>query len=66
MWSGLEAAHVFPLAYENHWIQYDFARWITVPSIAGSSINSVQNGMLLRADIHALFDNYLFSINPDV
>jgi hypothetical protein len=23
------------------------------------------NGLLLRADLHVLFDNYTFSINPD-
>ncbi|KAI5845044.1 hypothetical protein DFP73DRAFT_594185 [Morchella snyderi] len=34
-------------------------------SASGGSINSAQNGMLLRADIHALFDGYRVSINPD-
>lgn len=32
----------------------------------GGTINSVQNGLLLRSDIHQLFDFYDFSINPDV
>lgn len=32
----------------------------------GSRINSVQNGLLLRGDLHDQFDQYLFSINPDV
>lgn len=63
-WTGLEAAHVFPLAYREHWISRDYDRWITVPSTDG--INSVQNGLILRADIHQLFDSYLISINPDV
>jgi hypothetical protein len=31
-----------------------------------SRINSVQNGLLLRGDLHDQFDQYLFSINPDV
>ncbi|KAF8429546.1 hypothetical protein EV426DRAFT_125620 [Tirmania nivea] len=30
-----------------------------------SKINSLQNGMLLREDIHTLFDQYLISVNPD-
>ena len=29
-------------------------------------MNSVQNGITLRADMHTLFDHYAFSINPDV
>ena len=66
MWSGFQAAHIFPLGQLDHWIEQDFSRWITIPSASGNSINSVQNGILLRNDIHALFDNYMISINPDV
>lgn len=65
-WRGFEAAHIFPLAYEDHWNQHNFTRWITIPPVTGGFINSVQNGLLLRNDIHNLFDNYVFSINPDV
>ncbi|KAL0634242.1 hypothetical protein Q9L58_006860 [Maublancomyces gigas] len=67
LWEGFEAAHVFPLAHERHWREHNYGRWITIPSATESagSINSVQNGMLLRADIHALFDSYTVSINPD-
>jgi hypothetical protein len=65
-WIGFEAAHIFPLAYEDHWIQHNFARWITIPAANGDTINSKQNGLLLRADIHQLFDSYDISINPDV
>ena len=64
--SGFEAVHIFPLAYLSHWRSENFDRWISIPSASGELINSVQNGILLRADIHALFDNYLLSINPDV
>lgn len=28
--------------------------------------NSVPNGLLMRSDLHSMFDQYLFSINPDV
>jgi hypothetical protein len=38
-----------------------------IASTAGASkINSLQNGLLMRSDLHATFDNYRFSINPDV
>lgn len=66
-WTGFQAAHIFPLAYEGNWREHGLSRWITIPPATESagSINSVQNGMLLKADIHARFDSYAFSINPD-
>jgi hypothetical protein len=66
VWTGFEAAHIFPLAYEGEWTQEGYSRWITIPSERGGTINSVQNGLLLRGDIHQLFGSYDFSINPDV
>jgi hypothetical protein len=65
-WTGFEAAHVFPLAYKGHWVEHNYGRWISIQPATGGSINSVQNGLLLESGIHALFDNYLVSINPDV
>src|SRR5271168_1627063 len=67
-WDGLQAVHIFPLAYEDHWNKSNYSNLITIPpaSVAAGNINSVQNGLLLRNDIHHLFDNYDFSINPDV
>jgi len=68
LWTGFEAAHIFPLAHEGHWKQYNYGRWITIPPERESvgTINSVQNGILLKSDLHKLFDAYSFSINPDV
>jgi hypothetical protein len=66
VWVGFEVAHIFPLAYERHWIDHNFNRWISLPPETGGIINSVQNGLLLRTDIHQLFNGYAFSINPDV
>ncbi|KAI9761129.1 MAG: hypothetical protein M1840_002026 [Geoglossum simile] len=65
IWTGFEAAYVFPLAYEQHWINNNFSRWITILAAKGGAINSIQNGMLLENTIHALFDSYHISINPD-
>lgn len=55
VWISLEAAHVFPLELESE-LGYS----------GTSNINSVQNGLLLKRDLHAAFDQYLLSINPDV
>ena len=65
-WSGFEAAHIFPLAHEDVWKQCNFGRWISILLAKGGPINSVQNGMLLTSTLHQRFDNYAFSINPDV
>ncbi|KAH8652734.1 HNH endonuclease-domain-containing protein [Tricladium varicosporioides] len=64
-WRGFEAAHIFPLAYEQYWTDHDYGRWISIIPDKGGTINSIQNGLLLRSDIHQLFDFYEFSINPD-
>ncbi|KAF1811692.1 hypothetical protein P152DRAFT_459162 [Eremomyces bilateralis CBS 781.70] len=64
-WDGFEAAHIFPIAYEGHWKDHGYDRWITIQPDNGGAINSVQNGLLLDSSVHQLFDNYIFSINPD-
>ncbi|KAI9813908.1 MAG: hypothetical protein M1832_006055 [Thelocarpon impressellum] len=65
-----EAAHIFPLALESQWIQHGHGRHIsessTLADQSHSMIHSTQNGMLLRRDIHNLFDSYGITINPDV
>ncbi len=66
LYKGFEAAHVFPLAHQQHWNEQNFSRWITIRPNRGGSINSVQNGLLMRSDIHQLFDDYEFSFNPNV
>jgi len=65
-YSGFETAHIFPLAYEGLWKTYSYSSWITIPPERGGAINSVQNGILLDRAIHQKFNNYDFSINPDV
>jgi hypothetical protein len=66
LWTGFEAAHIFPLGYERYWRDHNFGRWITLPTTKGETINSVQNGLLLDAGVHSSFDQFHFSINPDV
>ncbi|KAG0636513.1 HNH endonuclease-domain-containing protein [Tuber brumale] len=66
-WTTFEAAHIFPLRHPSHWVEYNYGRWITdVDDAVGSSkMNSRQNGFLLRNKVHAMFDQYLISVNPD-
>ena len=65
-YDSFQAAHVFPLAYEQQWLHQDLSQWVTQQPERGGSINSVQNGLLLDNGIHQLFDNYSLSINLDV
>lgn len=68
IWWGFEAAHVFPVEKESLWIQFNYGRWITNMdnTVGVSRINSTQNGLLMAAHLHTPFDQYGFSINPDV
>jgi hypothetical protein len=65
-WFGFQAGHIFPLAYEGHWKDVKYGSWITIQADTGGSVNSIQNGKLLDATIHPLFDNCARSINPDI
>ncbi|KAG0123934.1 hypothetical protein HOY82DRAFT_466541, partial [Tuber indicum] len=64
---SFDTAHIFPLVYEEYWNGRNYGDWITVPPANESdgSINSVQNGILLRRDIRDYFDSYDLSVNPD-
>ncbi|GJJ09222.1 hypothetical protein Clacol_003444 [Clathrus columnatus] len=62
-WSGFISAHVYPLEAENIWADNNYSRWITHTEPGQSTINSVQNGFLVRADLHLDWDNYLMSDN---
>lgn len=42
-----------------YWQENNFGRWMTNSS--SGSINSVQNGILLRSDIYQQFDVFSFS-----
>ncbi|RPB03500.1 hypothetical protein L873DRAFT_1786923 [Choiromyces venosus 120613-1] len=61
---------VNPRVYRGAWVDFEEApirRWITdmEDAVGVSKINSLQNGFLLKSDIHQLFDQYLISVNPD-
>jgi len=67
IWPGLHAAHIFPLMFENLWNQFGYSKWITDidNDTRSRTINSAQNGFLLRKSIHTIFDQFLLSVNPD-
>jgi HNH endonuclease len=65
VWTGFEAAHIFPLALNHIFQQHGLHSLITHNQPTGTPpINSPQNGILLRADIHRHWDNYSIAVNP--
>lgn len=67
IWSGFEATPVFPLKHESLRLGLGCEQLIAnMDGVQGNGINSVHNGLLMRSDLRNDFDNYLFSINPDV
>lgn len=63
-WAGFEAFHIYPLGQQELWNLNSFSRFITRPG--RNPVNSVQNGLLLAANVHQLFDGLAVSVNPDV
>ncbi|KAK2462179.1 hypothetical protein APHAL10511_005811 [Amanita phalloides] len=69
-WTALKAAHIFPRAHVDEWLRKQYHSLITdsAPdsSIGGySKIDSVQNVIMLQSDLHHMWDNYEFGVNPD-
>jgi len=57
----------FPL----QWVRKGYHNLITdtapASSVGGfSKVDSIQNVFMLRSDLHDMWDNYEFSVNPDV
>jgi len=68
--SRFKAAHIFPCAHEADWIVKGYPSHITDPApsneVGGlSKIDSIQNLMLLRSDVHDAWDSYDLAVNPD-
>ncbi|KAJ5472884.1 hypothetical protein N7530_006885 [Penicillium desertorum] len=65
-WCGFEAAHIFPMEQEELWNKNNYSQWITNETGCHSAtIDSIQNGILLSASMHRLFDVYFVGVNPD-
>ncbi|KAJ6187864.1 hypothetical protein N7519_002772 [Penicillium mononematosum] len=66
---GLDATHVFPVCMMEEWRRDGYRRYITDTrpdsEIGESGLYSVQNGLLLRADIHPHFDGFQIGFDPD-
>jgi len=69
-WKGFQAAHIFPRAHSIDWTEKGFSSLITdtapLNQIGGPlKIDSVQNVIMMRSDLHEKWDNYEFAVNPD-
>jgi len=69
-YSRFKAAHIHPRAHDNEWIRRGYPSRITDPAplaaLGGSTkIDSIQNVIFLRGDLHDAWDNYDFAVDPD-
>ncbi|KAK9241408.1 hypothetical protein V1525DRAFT_429152 [Lipomyces kononenkoae] len=63
-WTIYDAAHIFPVALESIFHNYNFGELVVLDDRDGSA-NSPQSGLLLQTNVHRLFDQYEISINPN-
>ncbi|KAI0693931.1 hypothetical protein C8T65DRAFT_667437 [Cerioporus squamosus] len=70
LWSGLQPSHIFSRAHMNEWTAGGYASLITdtacISSMGGDSkIGSIQNMLLLSADLHRPWADHEFGVDPD-
>jgi len=68
--SRFKASHVYPRAHSSDWVSSGCPSCITDPAplneLGGpTKIDSVQNMILLRSDLHDAWDSYKLAVNPD-
>ncbi|KAA8896227.1 hypothetical protein FN846DRAFT_764514, partial [Sphaerosporella brunnea] len=68
---GLEAAHIVPMGRPDLWtdamaatVRYSRNRWKMAQTGKFIDNNCVENGVMLRADLHRMFDRFFWSIHP--
>ncbi|OBZ79901.1 hypothetical protein A0H81_01457 [Grifola frondosa] len=66
----LKAAHIFPRAHDIEWVDKGYQSLITdtapIADVGGAiKIDSIQNTLLLRSDLHDAWDSYRFGVNAD-
>ncbi|KAF8551880.1 hypothetical protein OG21DRAFT_217138 [Imleria badia] len=68
--SRFKEVHIFPRAHEVDWVNKGYPSRITdpatLPELGGpTKIDSIQNVILLRSDLHDAWDNYKSAVHPD-
>ncbi|KAH9032547.1 hypothetical protein EDB84DRAFT_1561942 [Lactarius hengduanensis] len=69
-YSRLKVAHIFPRAHDAEWIRKGYPSKITdsadeVVMGGPTKIDSVQNVITMRSDLHDAWDNYEFGVDPN-
>ncbi|ODM15291.1 hypothetical protein SI65_09232 [Aspergillus cristatus] len=60
---GRDGRCTMSVEQEGAWVDTGFRRWVTDAAEHTTGINSLQNGSLMKGDIHENFNNYLISGN---
>ncbi|KAM6498894.1 hypothetical protein JOM56_006842 [Amanita muscaria] len=69
-YSRLKVAHIFPRAHDVEWIRKGYPSKITDTADeacigGGTKIDSVQNMITMRSDLHDAWNNYEFGVDPN-
>ncbi|KAI9439241.1 hypothetical protein H4582DRAFT_2075902 [Lactarius indigo] len=69
-YSRLKVAHIFPRVHDTEWIRKGYPSKITDTAdevVVGGlmKIDSVQNVITMRSDLHDAWDNYEFGVDPN-
>ncbi|KAK9321852.1 HNH endonuclease-domain-containing protein [Lipomyces orientalis] len=65
-WTTFEAAHIFPLSHEELFRSLGYPQYVNNRcDDSPTGINSCQNGLLMRSNIHQQFDSFNFAIDLD-
>ncbi|KIJ51942.1 hypothetical protein M422DRAFT_243514 [Sphaerobolus stellatus SS14] len=69
-YSRLKVAHIFPRAHDAEWIRKGYPSKIIDTADEGvmggpTKIDSVQNLITIRSDLHDTWDNYEFGVDPN-
>ncbi|OXV10353.1 hypothetical protein Egran_01886 [Elaphomyces granulatus] len=67
--NGLEAVHIYPVSRVSELVAQNYRRWITDDNNAGrigeTGLYSLQNGLLLTANMHRTWDSFGVAVDPD-
>ncbi|KAF8515705.1 hypothetical protein BU17DRAFT_51453 [Hysterangium stoloniferum] len=64
-YSRLKVAHIFPRAHDAEWIRKGYPSKITDAAGGPIKIDSLQNVITIRSDLHDAWDNHEFGVDPN-
>ena len=63
-WHGFEAAHIFPLAYEQYWNNQGYSRWLSIILDIGG-IRLYTLALIVKGSLESILINDFLMIRKD-